>query len=72
MAESMIHDPQYRLGASGDYLRIECGICSALCTFRFKGFDPSIPLVEIICPEHGSIGNWKMDGYDPVGSVKEW
>ena len=36
----------------------------------FKGFDPSIPLAEIICPVHGSVGTWKVDGYDPEGSLE--
>jgi len=70
MTNSMIHEPKFHLGASGDYLRIECTKCNERCTFKFKGFDPAIPLAEIICPVHGSIGTWKIDGYDPVGSSK--
>ena len=60
----------YRIVPSGDYLRIECQECGERCEFIFRGFDPSIPLAEVVCPNHGSSGVWKIDGYDMVKSEK--
>jgi len=69
MAKSMLLlGALFHVGVSGDYLRIECAKCNERCEFRFKGFDPAIPLAEVICPVHGSCGVYKVDGFDIGGS----
>jgi hypothetical protein len=63
---SMIREPLFVGGASGDYLRIECNQCGERCEFAFLGFDPSIPLARVTCKTHGVLWEGKIDGYDIV------
>jgi hypothetical protein len=51
----------YTIVPSGDYLQVVCVNCDETCEVDYKGLDPSIPLVEIICPKCGSSGEWKLD-----------
>ena len=64
MEHSLINRTLFSGGASGDYLRLECNRCKERCSFSFLGFDPSIPLVRVICPTHGTLWEGKVDGYD--------
>ncbi len=50
----------YRIVPSGDYLHVVCETCGEACEFDYKGLDPSIPLIEIICPKCGTWGEWKL------------
>jgi hypothetical protein len=67
---SMIHDPLFIGGASGDYLRLECAECQERCEFAFLGFDPTVPTARITCPKHGVLWEGKIDGYDIVETHK--
>lgn len=53
--------PVYRIIPSGDYLQVVCESCGETCEFDYKGLDPAIPLVEIVCPKCGTSGEWKLD-----------
>ena len=53
-------DPKYHIIPSLDYLHVVCAKCKAACSMDFKGYDPAIPLIEIVCPNCGSSGNWKL------------
>ncbi len=48
---------KYEIVQSGDYLHVVCPVCREGCRFSFKGYDPSIPLIEITCSYCGSSGN---------------
>ena len=51
----------YHIVPSGDYLQVVCVKCESDCSLDYKGLDPSIPLLEIICPKCGTSGEWKLD-----------
>ena len=51
----------YHIVVRGDYLHIVCPACGLTCALDFKGFDPSVPLLEITC-SCGSSGNLKIEG----------
>lgn len=53
-------DPMYKIVPSGDYLHVVCVKCGEACTLDFKGYDPSVPLIQIDCPKCGSSGKWKL------------
>jgi len=53
--------PMYTIAPSGDYFQVGCMKCGEACKLDFKGFDPSIPLIEVICPKCGSSGARKLD-----------
>ena len=75
---SLIFTEMCRVGASGDYLRIECAQCFARCSFAFLSMEGDIPNARITCPNHGTLWNGKVDGYDIVAThealvkEKEW
>jgi hypothetical protein len=53
---------KYFIGEAGDHLEVICAEHKEQCTLDFKGLDPAIPLIEIICPKCGSSGDWKLNG----------
>ena len=55
---------EYRVVLSGDYLHVVCVEHHQPCELSFHGFDPVMPVVEIICPICGTSGKWKLHGYD--------
>ncbi len=55
---------EYKVLPSGDYLQVVCAEHNQPCELRFHGFDPVMPMVEIICPICGTSGEWKLHGYD--------
>lgn len=57
---SIMHDPKFEITPKGDYLHLVCVKCEESCTLDFKGRDPSIVLIEIICPKCGTTGDWKL------------
>jgi hypothetical protein len=68
MRNSNIDTPLFSGGGSGDYLRLECNQCRELCSFAFLGFDPTIPLARVTCPNHGTLWEGKVDGFDIVAT----
>jgi Predicted pPIWI-associating nuclease len=66
---SVIKDPKFEITPKGDYLHIVCVKCQESSELHFKGHDPTMVLIEIICPNCGTTGDWKLynsgDGFPP-------
>jgi hypothetical protein len=50
----------FKIVPSGDYLHVVCEKCGEASELDFKGYDPSVPLIEITCQKCGSSGKWKL------------
>ena len=60
-----LEKPIATITPDGDYIHIVCAKCGEACTMNYKGLDPSVPLLEIRCPndrkrKHGKLGTWKL------------
>lgn len=60
MSMEYVQKPKFHIIPSGDYLHVVCAECEEPCELDFKGRDPSMVKVEIICPNCGSTGDWKL------------
>jgi hypothetical protein len=62
-----MYPPSYHIVKSGDYLDIKCAQHGELCSVHYRGLDPSVPLIEIVCPKCGSEGPRKLGGVNNEG-----
>jgi hypothetical protein len=56
----VMDEPKYQIVQAADYLNVYCAKDGEICTVHYGGLDPSIPVIEIVCPRCGSDGAWKV------------
>ena len=62
-----MREAKYHIIQAVDYLNVKCAKDGQTCQINYRGLDPLIPLIEIVCPKCGSGGVLKLGGKGAEG-----